>query len=96
MISTAAVFSSIRLTRFVPGIGTIHDRWASSQASDTCAAVYPSVTPTAVTVSTSARLCSKLPGWKRGYVVPAPRVSASSKSASVCQRPVSMPRPSGA
>ena len=41
-MSSAAMFSSRRATRLVPGIGAMSSPWASSQASATCAGVAPS------------------------------------------------------
>ena len=40
-MSTAAEFSRRRWILVVPGMGTIHLFWASSQASATCAVVTP-------------------------------------------------------
>ena len=39
--AAAAVFSSSRASRLVPGMGTIHGCWASSQARAICAVVAP-------------------------------------------------------
>ena len=40
---SAAVFSSTRATRLVPGIGAMSSPWASSHASAICAGVAPSL-----------------------------------------------------
>src|SRR3546814_1062025 len=40
---------------------------ASNQASANCAGVQPRACASSVTASTSARFCSTLPSWKRGF-----------------------------
>ena len=74
---SAAVFSSTRATRLVPGIGAMSSPWASSQASATCAGVAPTSAAMASTSSTTRRLRSKFSPVNRGLVL---RESLSSKS----------------
>ena len=64
--SAAATFSSRNEIRFVPGIGTIHGRFASSQASASCPGVQPFAAIASIR-STSATLCSRFRSWKRGH-----------------------------
>src|SRR6266498_2963715 len=65
-IPSAAVFSSTRETRLVPGIGAMSSPCASSQARATCAGVAPASDATVSTSSTMRRFFSKLPSVKRG------------------------------
>ena len=67
--AVAAVFSSTRATRRVPGIGAKSWPWASSQASAICAGVAPASAAMARTWSTMARLRRKFSPVKRGLVL---------------------------
>jgi hypothetical protein len=70
---SAAVFSSTRETRLVPGIGAMSSPCASSQAKATCAGVAPTSEATASTSSTMRRFCSKLPRglrWPLNHIKP--------------------------
>ena len=67
--ASAAVFSSTRETRFVPGIGAMSSPCASSQAKATCAGVASTSEATASTSSTMRRFFSKLPPVKRGLLL---------------------------
>ena len=89
---SAAVFSSTRETRLVPGIGAMSSPCASSQASATCAGVASSSEATASTSSTMRRFFSKLPSVKRGLVL---RQSSSLSSSGERIVPVRKPCPSG-
>ena len=66
---SAAVFSSTRATRLVPGIGAMSLPWASSQARAICAGVAPASAATALTSSTMRRLRWKFSPTKRGLVL---------------------------
>jgi hypothetical protein len=89
---SAAVFSSTRATRRVPGIGAMSLPWASSQARAICAGVALASAATAATSSTMARLRWKFCPVKRGLVL---RQSSSGMSSAVRIWPVRKPWPSG-
>ena len=63
---SAAVFSSIRQTRLVPGIGVMSSPLASSQARAACAGVAPASAAIALISSAICRLCWKFSPVKRG------------------------------
>ena len=66
--SAAPIFSSRRCSLVVPGIGTMYGRWASSQASATCAGRRALLVGDALRRSTNAWFFSIASGWKRGDV----------------------------
>jgi hypothetical protein len=74
---SAAVFSSTRATRLVPGIGAMSSPCASNQASATCADVAPTSAATASTSATMRRFCRKFSPVKRGLFL---RQSPSARS----------------
>ena len=76
-IASAAVFSSTRATRRVPGIGAMSSPRVRIHASAVCAGVAPISAPIARTSSTSARLRRKFSPVNRGLVL---RQSSSAKS----------------
>ena len=84
--ASAAVFSSRRWTRLVPGMGTMSSPRVSSQARATWAGVAPASAEMALTWSASWRLWSKLAPVKRGLEA---RRSPVSKRVSVVMAPVS-------
>ena len=89
------MFSSTRVARRVPGIGTEVTPNPSarcrSQASATCAAVALCSSATDLTMSTTARLVSSAPSLKRGIV----RRKSLGDERSAAERtvPVRKPRP---
>jgi hypothetical protein len=64
--SSAAMFSSRRDARLVPGIGTMSGPWANSQAIATCPAVQPFVRATPSMAPRRPRLRARLSAAKRG------------------------------
>ena len=90
--SAAARFSSSRLIRRVPGIGTIDGACASSQPSAICAGVAPAAAAILPSRSTSAWFAFRSSSEKRG--MPA-RMSESVNVVLWSTVPVRNPLPSG-
>ena len=72
----------------VPGMGTIHERWTSSQASATCAAVAPLRAAITDSRSTSAWLAARACSVNRGRML---RRSESPKDVVLSIAPVRKP-----
>ena len=86
------MFSSRRCSFVVPGIGTIHGFWASTQARAICAGVAPFRSATLSSSSTNARFAARASASKRGTVL---RKSVLSKVVFSSIFPVRKPLPSG-